>query len=338
MFERFSEKALKVVMLSQEEARRMGHYRIGTEQLLLGLIRQSSDGVSFFGLGTFGTSGVAKILKSMNVDLKQARTEVEKIIGKGDGILKVQIPFTNHAKQALEISRQKADDLEQKSISTEHLLFALTKIEESVAVKVLRNLKVDLSKLQNKLLEQLKKNGSIENREGKPLGDKIPRIKKPSSTGFSGVTDFAGFNQRAIETIVLAQNEAKQLGQDFIGTEELLLGLILEKSGSAGKCLKSMQINLIACRSEIEKIVGKRECIEQTNVEFSPRALHVLELAHIESNQLGQDYVGTGHLLLGILREGNGVAMQVLKNLSIDTVQLRQMTSQELTNRKRHDA
>ena len=109
MFERFTEKAIKVIMLAQEEARRLGHNFVGTEQILLGLIGE-------------GTGVAAKVLKSMGVNLKDARVEVEKIIGRGSGFVAVEIPFTPRAKRVLELSLEEARQLGHNYIGTEHLL------------------------------------------------------------------------------------------------------------------------------------------------------------------------------------------------------------------------
>lgn len=113
MFERFTEKAIKVIMLAQEEARRLGHNFVGTEQILLGLIGE-------------GTGVAAKVLKSMGVNLKDARIEVEKIIGRGSGFVAVEIPFTPRAKRVLELSLEEARQLGHNYIGTEHLLLGLT--------------------------------------------------------------------------------------------------------------------------------------------------------------------------------------------------------------------
>ena len=112
MFERFTEKAIKVIMLAQEEARRLGHNFVGTEQILLGLIGE-------------GTGVAAKVLKSMGVNLKDARIEVEKIIGRGSGFVAVEIPFTPRAKRVLELSLEEARQLGHNYIGTEHLLLGL---------------------------------------------------------------------------------------------------------------------------------------------------------------------------------------------------------------------
>ena len=142
MFERFTEKAIKVIMLAQEEARRLGHNFVGTEQILLGLIGE-------------GTGVAAKALKSMGVNLKDARAEVEKIIGRGSGFVAVEIPFTPRAKRVLELSWDEARQLGHNYIGTEHLLLGLIREGEGVAARVLENLSVDLNKVRTNVVKML---------------------------------------------------------------------------------------------------------------------------------------------------------------------------------------
>ncbi len=142
MFERFTEKAIKVIMLAQEEARRLGHNFVGTEQILLGLIGE-------------GTGVAAKVLKSMGVNLKDARVEVEKIIGRGSGFVAVEIPFTPRAKRVLELSLEEARQLGHNYIGTEHLLLGLIREGEGVAARVLENLGVHLAKVRTQVIRML---------------------------------------------------------------------------------------------------------------------------------------------------------------------------------------
>ncbi|WP_320664707.1 ATP-dependent Clp protease ATP-binding subunit [Prochlorococcus sp. MIT 1223] len=142
MFERFTEKAIKVIMLAQEEARRLGHNFVGTEQILLGLIGE-------------GTGVAAKVLKSMGVNLKDSRVEVEKIIGRGSGFVAVEIPFTPRAKRVLELSLEEARQLGHNYIGTEHLLLGLIREGEGVAARVLENLGVDLNKVRTQVIRML---------------------------------------------------------------------------------------------------------------------------------------------------------------------------------------
>ncbi len=142
MFERFTEKAIKVIMLAQEEARRLGHNFVGTEQILLGLIGE-------------GTGVAAKVLKSLGVNLKDSRIEVEKIIGRGSGFVAVEIPFTPRAKRVLELSLEEARQLGHNYIGTEHLLLGLIREGEGVAARVLENLNIDLTKVRTSVIRML---------------------------------------------------------------------------------------------------------------------------------------------------------------------------------------
>ncbi|HEY9886537.1 MAG TPA: Clp protease N-terminal domain-containing protein, partial [Vampirovibrionales bacterium] len=148
MFERFTEKAIKVIMLAQEEARRLGHNFVGTEQILLGLIGE-------------GTGIAAKTLKQMGVNLKDARVEVEKIIGRGSGFVAVEIPFTPRAKRVLELAWDEARQLGHNYIGTEHLLLGLLREGEGVAAKVLESLNTDINRIRSNILRMLNESGSV---------------------------------------------------------------------------------------------------------------------------------------------------------------------------------
>ncbi len=157
MFERFTEKAIKVIMLAQEEARRLGHNFVGTEQILLGLIGE-------------GTGVAAKVLKSMGVNLKDSRVEVEKIIGRGSGFVAVEIPFTPRAKRVLELSLEEARQLGHNYIGTEHLLLGLIREGEGVAARVLENLGVDLSKVRTQVVRMLGETAEVTTGSGTSKG------------------------------------------------------------------------------------------------------------------------------------------------------------------------
>ena len=142
MFEKFTEGAIKVIMLSQEEARRMGHNFVGTEQLLLGVIGQRH------GIG-------AKVLKKLKVSLKKARKEIELYIGRGTGFVASEIPFTPRAKRVLEMAVQEGKDLGQNFVGTEHILLALIAESDGVAMRTLDKLNVDIKKLRNLILSYI---------------------------------------------------------------------------------------------------------------------------------------------------------------------------------------
>ncbi|MEM1242269.1 MAG: ATP-dependent Clp protease ATP-binding subunit [Cyanobacteria bacterium P01_H01_bin.26] len=193
MFERFTEKAIKVIMLAQEEARRLGHNFVGTEQILLGLIGE-------------GTGVAAKVLKSMGVNLKDARIEVEKIIGRGSGFVAVEIPFTPRAKRVLELSLEEARQLGHNYIGTEHLLLGLIREGEGVAARVLENLGVDLSKVRTQVIRMLGETAEVS------TGGSQGRTKTPTLDEFgSNLTQMA--SEGKLDPVVGRQKEIERVIQ-----------------------------------------------------------------------------------------------------------------------------
>jgi ATP-dependent Clp protease ATP-binding subunit ClpC len=134
---------------------------------------------------------------------------------------------------------------------------------------------------------------------------------------------FERFTDRARRVVVLAQEEARMLNHNYIGTEHILLGLAHEGEGVAAKALEALDIHLEAVRQQVEQIIGKGQQAPSGHIPFTPRAKKVLELSLRESLQLGHDYIGTEHILLGLIREGDGVAAQVLVRLGADLNRVR---------------
>lgn len=220
MFERFTEKAIKVIMLAQEEARRLGHNFVGTEQILLGLIGE-------------GTGVAAKVLKSMGVNLKDARIEVEKIIGRGSGFVAVEIPFTPRAKRVLELSLEEARQLGHNYIGTEHLLLGLIREGEGVAARVLENLGVDLSKVRTQVIRMLGETAEV------TAGGSQGRTKTPTLDEFGanltqmaaeGKLDPVVGRQKEIERVIQilgrrTKNNPVLIGEPGVGKTAIAEGL-----------------------------------------------------------------------------------------------------------------
>jgi len=207
MFERFTEKAIKVIMLAQEEARRLGHNFVGTEQVLLGLIGE-------------GTGVAAKTLKSMGVNLKDARVEVEKIIGRGSGFVAVEIPFTPRAKRVLELSWDEARQLGHNFIGTEHLLLGLIREGEGVAARVLENLGVDLNKIRTNVVKMLGESkstagagaGSSSSSSGSSSSSSASKVKTPSLDEYGTDLTLAASEQR-LDPVVGRDKEIERVIQ-----------------------------------------------------------------------------------------------------------------------------
>jgi len=220
MFERFTEKAIKVIMLAQEEARRLGHNFVGTEQILLGLIGE-------------GTGVAAKVLKSMGVNLKDARIEVEKIIGRGSGFVAVEIPFTPRAKRVLELSLEEARQLGHNYIGTEHLLLGLIREGEGVAARVLENLGVDLSKVRTQVIRMLGETAEVTS-TGQSGRNKTPTLDEFGSNltqmALDGKLDPVVGRAKEIERVIQilgrrTKNNPVLIGEPGVGKTAIAEGL-----------------------------------------------------------------------------------------------------------------
>jgi ATP-dependent Clp protease ATP-binding subunit ClpC len=134
---------------------------------------------------------------------------------------------------------------------------------------------------------------------------------------------FERFTERARQVIVLAQDEARTLGHDYIGTEHILLGLLREEDGLAARVLDSLDITVEEVRAQIARIVGQGDEVTTGQIPFTPRAKKVLELALREALSLGHNYIGTEHILLGLVRENEGVAARILLDFDADAEKIR---------------
>jgi ClpA/ClpB-like protein len=142
---------------------------------------------------------------------------------------------------------------------------------------------------------------------------------------------FERFTDRARRVVVLAQEEARLLNHNYIGTEHILLGLIQERDGVAARALESLDISLEAARAQVKEIIGHGAKTPSQHIPFTPRAKKVLELSLREALQLSHNYIGTEHILLGLIREGEGVAAQVLTTLGAGLDRVRQQVIQILS-------
>lgn len=179
----------------------------------------------------------------------------------------------------------------------------------------------------------------ISPKEPSMLAKLFGTVKETFEQWIRKVIGYERFTEEAIRSIELAQEESRRLGHKFIGTEQLLLGLIAQGTGITGQVLNSMDLNLENTRSEVEKIIGKGRGTQAENLAFTERAKQVLELSLQESRHLRDNYIGTEHLLLGIIREWEqtrerrgklGVAAMVLENFGIDPENLQQRVRESM--------
>jgi ATP-dependent Clp protease ATP-binding subunit ClpA len=304
MFERFTEKAIKVILLAQEEARRLGHNWVGTEQILLGLIGE--------GMGI-----ASSVLQSRGVNLKTTRLEVEKIIGRGAGKVAEEIPFTPSAKRALELSWDEAKQLTHNYIGTEHLLLGLTRAgQDSVAARVLSNMGVSLASLGDDVRAAIPR--------AQPVTSTDNEIEQQQLSVYDQtihLIDISTFTGGTMETIVLAREESRKARQDEVGTEHLLLGL-LQSQGEAAAILRDSGINFDIVRLEVDKLPQTVAPVP-IHIPFSYSATRVIVRAWRESRALEHRLVHSDHILLGLIRETqDNTAAEILKALGISFARL----------------
>jgi len=314
-FDRFNDRAKRVLALAQDEAIRFNHNYIGTEHLLLGLIREG-EGVA------------ARVLDSLGVDLSQLRRAVESMIGRGAATTSPsEITLAPPMKKAVELAIDEARKLGHSHVGTEHLLLGIVRQSESIAAKLLGSLGVDLENVRHQVIARL----------GQPhreVGASAPTPPAPQSTGqFAG--PFDRFNDRAKRVLALAQDEAIRFNHNYIGTEHLLLGLIREEEGVAARALHTLGVELDKARTAVGFIIGRGDAVTTpSEITLSPRTKKIIELAIDEARNLGQTRVSTEHILLGLAREGEGIASGILESLGVTMDKVRHAVIQTLGQMK----
>ncbi len=364
LFDKFTERARKVVNLAQEEAQHFQHNAIGTEHLLLGLVRE-------------GESVAAKVLESLGVTLEQVRKAVEEAKGRGNSIVQGEIGLTPHANTAIEMAIKEADRRHPRPSpeTAKRLLNSIT-MPRSDALKILQDEKmpphleslgVTLEQVR-KAVEETKGRGvqilypltppantamGEADRQHHPLlyvdtenlllgllrvpastavqilhGLGVPPLKDVQTLVFlEGVTTLQttnqGYSQRftrqARKAWSLAHEEARRLQDTYVGAHHLLLGLAGEGSGVAATVLAEIGVRLDEMRGDVElSSIGGGDWNVPGDIKLQPKLKHVIELASNEARRLNHRSIGTGHLLLVLARDGEGIETGLLKRQGVD--------------------
>jgi len=236
MFEKFTEGAIKVIMLSQEEARRMGHNFVGTEQLLLGVIGQRH------GIG-------ARSLKKIKITLKKARKEIELYIGRGTGFVASEIPFTPRAKRVLEMAVHEGKDLGQNFVGTEHILLALIAESDGVAMRTLDKLRVNIPQLRNLILAYIEE--TLRSMEDGSLKVRVRSLE----------------NEKALERMELTQGRMENLviATLFANIAGIAAGPAFVVAGVTGAAIFSLKA--VGANTKIKKFDKTQAKFVQTKFE-----------------------------------------------------------------------
>jgi ATP-dependent Clp protease ATP-binding subunit ClpA len=316
IYDNFTPRANRALVLAGQEAARLGHLFVGTEHVLLGLIKLG-EGVAF------------DVLKSMGLDLASVPVTVEEQIGPGpdQDVMRTR-SFTPRVQKVLLLAAEEAKALNHTYVGTEHILLGLLRNGDGAAALLLKDMGIGAGQTRQEILRGLDANppqygGGREKKDGIALSWENP-------TGFSAdgvgipVGRLGHFTPRATQVLILARKEASRLKHDFIGTEHVLLGLIGLGQGVGCNVLKNNGLELENTRQSVEKQVGIGPGQKMAgNITFVPRVIEVLTFAQEEAGSLGHSYIGTEHILLGLLRDGDGPAACVLRTFNVDVDQTR---------------
>jgi ATP-dependent Clp protease ATP-binding subunit ClpA len=291
MYERFTDRARKVMQLANQEAQRLNHEYVGTEHILLALVKE-------------GSGVAANVLNNFDIDIRKIRIEVEKIVGAGPDLVTMgRLPHTPRVKKAIEHAIEEARNLSHEYIGTEHLLLGLLCDTESVAGEVLRNLRVSPPTIRAAIIDLL----SAYSRDWSPI---------------SGMFD-QPFTPRAFLAMEMAREQARREQREYVGTEHVLLS-ISARTGLVANLLKEMGADFDRVQAAVRAIVPAGPFgIPAGSVAFTARTRSAVEYAAAEARADGRARIDTEHALLGLLRSEPCMAAKVLANLGVDSDKLR---------------
>ena len=302
----FTDGARGVLVHANRTAERFGHEYVGTEHILLGLI-EDAEGAA------------AQALSRLGVDLNSVREETEQALRQDvHPVLSRGLPQTPLAKTVIESAMKEARNLRHNFVGTEHLLL---QTQDGFAAQVLSRAGVTLPAVL-----------AILNDDATPEAESAPQAPRSvEAPPRVGAEFYRRFTPRARKVLQLSIQEAQRYNHEFIGTEHLLLALIMEGSGVAAEVRKSLELDLRDLRAAVEKWSPPgRDMVTNPKLPQTPRAKRVIVRAIAESDALGHEQVDTAHLLLALLREPECLAVQILSRLGHPAEAVRERTLQVL--------
>ena len=314
-FDRFSERTRRALALAQAEARRLDQAPVNTGHLLLGVLGER-DSIS------------VHALQAMSLDVDEVRGFTVSTLH--TGLIETGGEGLSHeAKQVLQHAIDESLQLGSASIEPEHVLLGMIQADDGYAGNWLRSQGVTI---ENARAEIRRRQGVITLPENQPKSEQT--LSSHTYRALTGETpQFNRFTERARTVLELAESESRRLNHDYVGTEHLLLALVREGEGVGARALTAMGAHLVKIRVAIEFIVGRGKPEPPAEAPgLTPRSKKVLQLAIDESRRMGHDYVGTEHLLLGMVREGEGIAGGVLESLDVTLDKARAEVTKLLEN------
>ena len=309
----FTPRAQQVLTLARKEAARFHHNYLGSEHVLLGLL-------------ALGQGVAVNVLRKFGADLENIRKEVERLApAQTEGNNTGTTLFSPQVEKVLTFAREEAKALHHVYIGTEHLFLGLLREVDGAAVTALKHLGIDIEQARVEVLKELNPN-FIPNENA--LKDWVESAKEHLDKGNS---EAGQLTPRAQQVLAFAREEAERLHHNYLGTEHVLLGLIKLNIGLSAIALKGLGLMLENTRKEVEKLAGIGPDKKMFgSIPYTPRTTRILDVAKKEAKALNHTYIGTEHLLLGLLGEHEGLAAEIFKIFKVDTEQLRQKILNEL--------
>jgi ATP-dependent Clp protease ATP-binding subunit ClpA len=299
MWQRFTEAARKVVFYSQTEAGRFGDNMVSDTHFLLALLRDPDN-------------KAGRILSALQIDTDRLRTEVESHIERGDGETGRDLQLTSRAKRIIDLACDEARGRGDNFIGTEHLLLGFIRESDGVASRTLGRFGLD----RDQVYTVLGTAPASDVDEGAPEQRLPAAPSAPDASRTSG--KWVRFTERARKVIFYAQEEAHRTKDNFVAPEHLLLGLVRENDSVAGRILSRLGVAREDIRARIEREIAHGVAPGGRDMQLTPRSKHVIDLAFDEARELGNSYIGTEHILLALIRDGDSLSARVLAELGVE--------------------
>lgn len=321
--EKLTEYSVNVMALARMEAERTGCACVDVEHILLGLIGES-----------YGVA--SEVLRKSGLRVNGVREQVNQQTKEERLSQRDSFSFNIKAGKILNSALEFAIQTEHEYIDTEHLLLAVLAEKNWKVQKVFDEFGIDANKLRADIGKAIQERVENPPPSDDETGEAVPRRKRavsptaeyawPSTTPM-----FSHFNDSAIQVVMRAQEEARRLGHNFVGTEQLLLG-VFQDGGIAGKQFRNLGVTINSARREVEKIIGRGSGFVAVEIPFTPRAKGILVGAIDEARGRGSEMIGAEHILLSLLTETTGVSASVLEQLGVNAEQLRRSLSRALVS------
>lgn len=316
--ERFTQRARRVLSLAQESAEALKHNYIGTEHLLLGLMREEG-----------GVAG--HVLRALGVEQTQIESLVLELSKPPAENMSVAMDLTPSTKRVLELTVDEARRMGHQFIGTEHMLLGMVRQSDGVAIEILKRLNIspeEVRRQTRRVLLELAAQSDVPTGES---GAAVPPVESSSdSTLQAELAQMGRFTQRARRVVSLAQEAAQELENDAIDNGHLLMGLMREEGGVAGRVLRDLGADMAQMEAILKELSPPKPNISELPSALSPTAKQALELGVDEARRMGHHYIGTEHMLLGLVRQSEGVAIEILKRLNITPESIRRQTRRVL--------